>query len=96
MLLALLFSGAIIHHLPIKEESDFLAVLDRNMSDALSKPKVLVLNYPSNPSACVADLDFYKEVVQYCKKVDNAVVAEGEVVATSRPINYSDIVKKTL
>ena len=63
-----IISGAIIHHLPIKEESDFLAVLDRNMSDALSKPKVLVLNYPSNPSACVADLDFYKEVVQYCKK----------------------------
>ena len=29
-------------------------------------------------------------------RVDNAVVAEGEVVATSRPINYSDIVKKTL
>ncbi|MEL0150272.1 MAG: aminotransferase class I/II-fold pyridoxal phosphate-dependent enzyme, partial [Rhodobiaceae bacterium] len=40
------------------------------------KPKVLVLNYPGNPTAEVVDLAFYQEVVAYAKKHDIILLSD--------------------
>lgn len=63
-----IISGGVIRHLPVEPDDKFLEALDRAMHFSVPKPVALVLNYPSNPTAKVASLDFYKEVVAYAKK----------------------------
>ena len=71
-----IISGATIRHLPVQEGDDFFAVLDQAVVHSHPKPKVLVLNYPGNPTAEVVDLAFYKEVVAYAKKHDIILLSD--------------------
>jgi Aspartate/tyrosine/aromatic aminotransferase len=43
---------------------------------SIPKPIALVLNYPANPTAYTADLDFYAEVVKYCKAHDIFILSD--------------------
>ncbi len=45
-----------------------MAALERAVRHTVPKPIALVLNYPSNPTAQVVDLDFYAAVVDFCKR----------------------------
>ena len=71
-----IISGATIRHLPVQEGDDFFAVLDQAVVHSHPKPKVLVLNYPGNPTAEVVDLAFYQEVVAYAKKYDIILLSD--------------------
>ena len=71
-----IISGGVIRHLPVGTGSEFMASLDRAMRHCVPKPIALVLNFPSNPTAMVADLDFYREVVQYAKKQDLIILSD--------------------
>jgi alanine-synthesizing transaminase len=63
-----MIAGAAIRHLPIATpDTDFLQLLERAVKHSVPSPLALVLNYPSNPTAEVVDLDFYGRVVEYCK-----------------------------
>ena len=70
-----IISGATIRHLPVQEGDDFFAVLDQAVVHSYPKPKVLVLNYPGNPTAEVVDVAFYK-VVAYAKKHDIILLSD--------------------
>jgi alanine-synthesizing transaminase len=50
--------------------------LDRAVRHSIPKPIALVLNYPANPTAYTADLDFYTEVVKYCKANDIFILSD--------------------
>ncbi|MEC9367929.1 MAG: LL-diaminopimelate aminotransferase [Pseudomonadota bacterium] len=63
-----IMSGGVIRHLPAGTDGEFMARLDRAMKHSIPKPIALVLSFPSNPTAQVADLDFYSEVVTYAKR----------------------------
>ncbi len=56
-----------VRYLPYQPGPEFMAALDRAVKLSVPKPKALILNYPSNPTACVADLDFYGQVVEFCR-----------------------------
>jgi alanine-synthesizing transaminase len=71
-----LLSGGVIRHLPARPDEEFLRRLDHAMRHSIPKPIAVVLNYPSNPTAYVADLDFYKEVVGYARKKDLFVLSD--------------------
>ncbi|MEG6509589.1 LL-diaminopimelate aminotransferase [Methyloligella sp. 2.7D] len=71
-----IMSGGVIRHLPASTDSAFMTSLDRAMRHSVPKPSALVLNYPSNPTALVADLDFYKEIVAYAKKHELIVLSD--------------------
>ncbi len=71
-----IISGATIQHLPLTQGADFFSILDQNVRGSVPKPKALVLNYPGNPTAEVKDLDFYKEVVRYCKEHDILILSD--------------------
>jgi alanine-synthesizing transaminase len=60
-------SGGVVRSMPAEPNEDFLRSLDRAVRHSIPKPIALVLNYPANPTAYTATLDFYKEVVAYCK-----------------------------
>ncbi|MBD8064929.1 LL-diaminopimelate aminotransferase [Devosia sp. PTR5] len=62
-----IMSGGVVRSMPADPNEDFLRSLDRAVRHSIPKPIALVLNYPANPTAYTADLDFYAEVVKYCK-----------------------------
>jgi alanine-synthesizing transaminase len=63
-----IIAGAVIRHFPVGPEYDFLASLERAMKHCVPAPEILVLNFPSNPTAMVVDLDFYHEVVDFARR----------------------------
>ncbi len=63
-----IISGGVIRDLRAEPGHDFMLHLDSAMRHSVPKPIALILNYPSNPTALVADLDFYAEVVAYARK----------------------------
>jgi alanine-synthesizing transaminase len=71
-----IISGASIRSLPATPDAHFMAALDRAVRHSIPKPLALVLSYPSNPTALVADLDFYKEVVDYARKNELIILSD--------------------
>ncbi|MDO8359605.1 MAG: LL-diaminopimelate aminotransferase [Devosia sp.] len=63
-----IMSGGVVRSMPAEPNEDFMRSLDRAVRHSIPKPIALVLNYPANPTAYTATLDFYKEVVKYCKE----------------------------
>jgi alanine-synthesizing transaminase len=63
-----MMAGASIRHLPTTEGSDFMVMLERAAKHSVPAPTVLVVNYPSNPTAEVRGLDFYTDIVDFCRK----------------------------
>ncbi len=68
-------AGGHVQMMPLTPESDFLPNLSKVMTDHMyPRPKVLVLNYPNNPTTQVVDLAFFEEVVEFAKKEKLLVV----------------------
>ncbi len=63
-----IIAGAAIRSLPpVTPETDFMTVLERATRHSVPMPTAIVLNYPSNPTAEVVDLDFYAPIVEFCR-----------------------------
>jgi alanine-synthesizing transaminase len=62
-----IIAGAAVRNVPVKPDRDFLAALERAVQHSVPKPTALVLNYPNNPTAELATLDFYGQVVDFCR-----------------------------
>jgi alanine-synthesizing transaminase len=63
-----IIAGGAIRHVPAMPDESFLEAMDRAVRHSIPKPIAVVLNYPSNPTARLATLDFYAEVVKFCRK----------------------------
>ncbi len=62
-----IIAGAAVRHLPVGPGVDLLGELERAVKHSVPSPLALVLNFPSNPTAQVVDLDLYAEVVAFCR-----------------------------
>jgi alanine-synthesizing transaminase len=71
-----IIAGASIRSIPAAPGEDFFRRLDYAMRYTVPAPKVLVIGYPSNPTATVASLDFYREVVAFAKQHDLIVISD--------------------
>ncbi len=63
-----IIAGASIRSIPAAPGPDFFDMLDRAVRYTVPKPTVLVIGYPSNPTAYVADLPFYEKVVAFARE----------------------------
>ena len=63
-----ILAGAAIRHVPAPSPEEFLARAADAARDSQPSPLAIVVNYPSNPTAQMAGLDFYKEIVALAKK----------------------------
>jgi alanine-synthesizing transaminase len=63
-----LMAGGVIRSVPAEPTPDFFPAAERAIMHSVPKPIALVVCYPSNPTAMVADLDFYKDLVLFAKK----------------------------
>lgn len=69
-----LFAGGETYYLPLLPENNFLPDLEGIPGEVLSRAKILWLNYPNNPTAAVADREFFAKVVDFARK-HNLIVA---------------------
>ena len=67
---ATIFAGGTPYAMPLLEENGFLPDFDKIPEDIAKKSKIMFLNYPNNPTGAVADLDFWKKAVDFCKKYE--------------------------
>jgi alanine-synthesizing transaminase len=75
-------AGADIRHVPLTPDVDFFAELEKSVKDSWPKPKMLVLNFPGNPTTQCVDLAFFERVVAFAKEHQIWVVhdlAYGEI-----------------
>ncbi len=63
-----LMAGGVIRSVPSEPTPEFFGALERAIVHSIPKPLALVVCYPANPTAYVADLDFYRELVAFAKK----------------------------
>ena len=63
-----IIAGADIRHVPIGPDIDFFNQLEEAIANTFPKPRMLVLNFPSNPTTECVDIDFFEQVVEIAKK----------------------------
>ncbi|MCX7327487.1 MAG: LL-diaminopimelate aminotransferase [Hyphomicrobiales bacterium] len=63
-----LMAGGVIRSVPAEPTPDFFPAAERAIMHSVPKPIALVVCYPSNPTAFVASLDFYRDLVAFAKK----------------------------
>ena len=63
-----LMAGGAIRSVPAEANDAFFGALERAVKHSIPKPIAVVVCYPSNPTAYVADLDFYRDLVAFARK----------------------------
>lgn len=76
-------AGADIRHIPMKRGFDFFSEFEKAIRDSYPKPKMLILNFPSNPTTQCVELGFFEKVIALAREHDIIVVHD---------IAYADIV----
>ena len=76
-------AGAQVRSVPLVEGVDFFAELERAIRESYPKPKMMVLGFPSNPTAQCVELEFFEKVVALAKRYDVLVIHD---------LAYADIV----
>ncbi|MGL6044917.1 MAG: alanine transaminase [Vogesella sp.] len=76
-------AGADIRSVPMAPDVDFFAELEKTIRGSYPKPKMIVIGFPSNPTAQCVELDFFERVIALAKKHDIFVVHD---------LAYADIV----
>jgi LL-diaminopimelate aminotransferase len=62
---------------PITPRTDFLVELDEVPADVLKRTKLLFLNYPNNPTAAIAPMEYLERVVKRCRELDIVLVYDN-------------------
>ncbi|PPR25406.1 MAG: Glutamate-pyruvate aminotransferase AlaC [Alphaproteobacteria bacterium MarineAlpha10_Bin3] len=71
-----IIAGGAVRHIHAEPGPEFMAGLERAVVYSVPKPTALVINYPSNPTALVADLAFYEEVVAFCRQHEIYILSD--------------------
>ena len=71
-----IMSGGVIRSIPAEPGDAFFQALDRSVRHSIPKPLALILNYPSNPTAYTADLNFYRDVIKFAKQHELIVLSD--------------------
>jgi len=71
-----LMAGGVIRSVPSEPTPQFFEALERAVIHSIPKPIAVVVCYPANPTAYVADLDFYKDLVAFAKKHELMVLSD--------------------
>jgi alanine-synthesizing transaminase len=61
-------AGADIRHVPLTPDVDFFAELERGIQESWPRPKMLILNFPANPTTQCVDLEFFERVVAIARE----------------------------
>ncbi len=85
------YYGGEVHNLPLLEKNNFLPDLASIPADKLKRAKVLVLNYPNNPTGASATPEFFRSVVAFAKANNLIVIhdaAYAALVFDGKPLSF--------
>ncbi len=71
-----LMAGGVIRSVPAEPNEEMFRALERSVMHSIPKPIALVTCYPANPTAYVASLDFYRDLVAFAKKHDLILLSD--------------------
>jgi len=71
-----IIAGADIRHVPMGPDRDYFADIKQAVKDSWPRPKMIIVNFPSNPTAQVVDLDFYIKLVAFARENKLIVVSD--------------------
>ncbi len=83
-----LMAGAVLRAMPAEPGPDFFHALERAVRHSIPKPIAVILCYPANPTACCADIEFYKDVVAFARKHEIFILSDlaySEIYFTQTP-----------
>jgi len=83
-----IMAGASVRHVPVGPEFDFLGELKKAVQHSIPAPLAIVLNFPANPTAQTVDLDFYCEIVAFCRRHNIIVLSDlayAEIYLDDKP-----------
>lgn len=85
------YYGGLVHNLPLTAENHFLPDLDSVPAEVLAKAKVLVINYPNNPTGASATPEFFARVVEFARRHHLVVISDAAYAALvfeGRPLSF--------
>ncbi|GAB0112487.1 LL-diaminopimelate aminotransferase [Acidisoma sp. C75] len=71
-----IIAGAGVRSIPATPDDTMLAAIDRAVRHSVPKPTALIVNFPSNPTAHLASLDFYKELVALARRHEFFILSD--------------------
>ncbi|GAB0117049.1 LL-diaminopimelate aminotransferase [Acidisoma sp. 7E03] len=71
-----IIAGAAVRSIPATPDDEMLRAIDRAVRHSVPKPTALIVNFPSNPTAHVATLDFYKELVKLARSHEFFILSD--------------------
>ena len=71
-----IIAGAGVRSIPATPDDEMLRALDQAVRHSVPKPTALIVNFPSNPTAYLADLDFYRAIVAFARKHEIWVMSD--------------------
>ncbi|WP_448952533.1 LL-diaminopimelate aminotransferase [Labrys neptuniae] len=83
-----LMAGGVIRSVPAEPDEEFFRSAERAVKHSIPKPIAVIVSYPANPTACVASLDFYRDLVAFAKANDLFVLSDlaySEIYFGSEP-----------
>src|SRR5258708_38118366 len=72
-----LLAGGDVYKYELRPRTKFLLELDEIPKDVLKRARVLYLNYPNNPTAAIAPVEYLRRVVQRCRELDILLVFDN-------------------
>jgi len=89
-----IFADAMPIDMPLLEKNDYLPDLKIINKDILNKARVVILNYPNNPTSRRAVISFFKEAVQFCRKWGIHIIhdnAYSEIYEDEKPPSILEV-----
>lgn len=75
------YLGGQIYNMPLEKKNNFLPDLNAIPADVCAKAKIMVLNYPNNPTGASATLDFFEKAVTFAK-ANNLIIVQDAAYAS--------------
>jgi alanine-synthesizing transaminase len=71
-----IIAGATVRSIPATPDDEMLGAIDRAVRHSVPKPTALIVNFPSNPTAHLASLDFYRELVALARRHEFFILSD--------------------
>ena len=69
---SVIIAGGEVRSIPLRKDSDFFADLQEAYKNTWPRPKMLIINFPNNPTTQVVDLDFFQRIADFAK--ENSII----------------------
>ncbi|HUI68320.1 MAG TPA: alanine transaminase [Nitrospirota bacterium] len=71
---SVIIAGGEVRSIPLKKDSDFFADMQEAFKNTWPRPKMLIINFPNNPTTAVVDVAFFQKIADFARENDVMVV----------------------